>query len=110
VRTSCSTAPSFRAGASWRSPTPGSPAYHVATAAADGTLEPRPALDFAVNLDAKESDFAKARVSAPAAAGAGERSAQASADAPTRRIELWHAVAAALLVFLLLEGTITRRG
>ncbi|HJZ88901.1 MAG TPA: BatA domain-containing protein [Polyangia bacterium] len=84
--------------------------YHVATAAADGTLEPRPALDFAVNLDAKESDFAKARVSAPAAAGAGERSAQASADAPTRRIELWHAVAAALLVFLLLEGTITRRG
>src|SRR5262249_3638935 len=44
--------------------------YRVAVAAAGGPLLPRPALDFAMNVDAKESDFRKARRGGgPAGAG-----------------------------------------
>ena len=76
-------------------------------AGVDGSLSPRPALDFAVNLDPKESDFAKVRAQH---AEDGSVSSTTPGDAPTRRIELWHAVAAALLAFLVVEGLITRRG
>ncbi len=78
--------------------------YHVSAAAAGGPLQPRPALDFAVNLDPKESDFTKAKIG-----GESHEPTVAAADAPTRRIELWHSVAVALLAFLLLEGILTRR-
>jgi hypothetical protein len=83
--------------------------YHVAVAAAGGPLQPRPALDFAVNLDPKESDFTKAQP-APAAPARAAGQGGAAGEAPTRRIELWHAVSVALLLFLVLEGAITRRG
>src|SRR5262249_4059233 len=81
--------------------------YHIAVAGIDGALVPRPALDFAINLDPKESDLAKVR----AGTANGEAPpAVAGTETPTRRIELWHAVAAALLAFLVVEGLITRRG
>ena len=81
--------------------------YHVKLAGPDGDLTARPALDFAINLDPKESDLAKVHA---AHADDGSTVATATGDAPTRRIELWHAVAAALLAFLVVEGLITRRG
>jgi hypothetical protein len=82
--------------------------YHVAAAVAGQTLQPRAALDFAVNLDPKESDFTKIRSAGRPGDSAGP--AEARKDAPTRRIELWHGLAGALLLFLLVEGALTRRG
>jgi hypothetical protein len=82
--------------------------FRVAVAAPGGPLEPRPALGFAVNVDPRESDLAKSRAGEGAAPG--PVATGATSETPTRRIELWHGVAAALLAFLLLEGALTRRG
>jgi hypothetical protein len=83
--------------------------YHVAVAAASGPLMPRAALDFAVNVDPKESDYAKVKKGGSAGAQ-GPELTTAGAPAPVRRVELWHGVAAALLLLLLVEGVLTRRG
>ncbi|HTE52059.1 MAG TPA: BatA domain-containing protein [Kofleriaceae bacterium] len=63
--------------------------------------------DFAVNLDPRGSDLRRADlaavVRAPATASA------AASDSHDRRVELWHAVAAALLLFLLAESFLVWR-
>src|SRR5262249_30041554 len=81
--------------------------YRVQVETRDRELEPRPALDFAINLDPKESDYAKARAPRPDAMHA--TAPQATTERPTRRIELWHGIAAALLLLLLAEGALSGR-
>ncbi|HZS40212.1 MAG TPA: BatA domain-containing protein [Polyangia bacterium] len=81
--------------------------YHVAVAGSDGTLRPRPQASFVVNVDPAESDVTRidaARL-ARLSAGAGAKSVQA----PRRRVELWHAMGAALLLLLLGEAVLLRR-
>jgi hypothetical protein len=81
--------------------------YKVAVAGSDGQLRPRREASFVVNVDAAESDpgkIAPARLVA-LAAGGGSR----SAEPPKRRVELWHALGAGLLLLLLGEALLLRR-
>jgi hypothetical protein len=81
--------------------------YRVAAAGRDGVLRPRRDATFVVNVDAAESDptkIAPARLAA-LAAGSGAR----TAEAPKRRVELWHALGAGLLLLLLGEALLLRR-
>ena len=66
----------------------------------------RDAAAFVVNLDPRGADLTRADPEVLAARG--EHQADA---APThhRRVELWHAIAAALLLFLLLESALLAR-
>jgi hypothetical protein len=82
--------------------------YRVAAAGRDGVMRPRRDATFVVNVDPAESDptpidAAKLRA---LAAGGGAKVAQA---APKRRVELWHALGAALLALLLGEALLLRR-
>jgi hypothetical protein len=83
---------------------PGS--YHVRATRTDGSSVDRPDEWFVVNLDVRESD--PTRLSgdhrpdrAPSGAGGG--------SVPTRRLELWHMLAAAVLLFVLFESALTLR-
>jgi Aerotolerance regulator N-terminal/von Willebrand factor type A domain len=81
--------------------------YRVAVAAGDGTFKPRPAASFVVNVDAAESDparIAPARL-AQLSAGGGAHTTKP----PRRRVELWHALGAGLLLLLLGEAVLLRR-
>jgi hypothetical protein len=81
--------------------------YRVTEVRQEGARSQRSDSDFAVNLDPRGSDLRRADlaqlVHAPAAAGA------AATDSHRRRVELWHAVAAALLLFLLAESYLVYR-
>jgi len=71
-------------------------------------MRPRPSASFAVTLDPAESDptpLPPARVAALKTGGG----ASAGAHAPKRRVELWHALGAALLLLLLGEAILLRR-
>ncbi len=73
-----------------------------------GTAQVRKDVTFAVNLDPRGSDLARADLAGlvgPAAA----KDAAPSASSHQRRVELWHAVAAALLLFLLVESLLVWR-
>jgi hypothetical protein len=66
----------------------------------------RPELAFVVNVDPRGSDLTPAPVATLPASGTG------GGDAPvdtSRRVELWHALAAALLLLLLAEGLLVQR-
>ena len=66
----------------------------------------RDELAFVVNVDPRGSDLTPAPPTALPASGTG------GGDAPaddTRRVELWHALAAALLLLLLAEGLLVQR-
>lgn len=80
--------------------------YHVVgTDLTSATLE-REELGFVVNLDPRGSDLTPAPPSALPPSGT------ATSDNPgeqTRRIELWHALAAALLLLLIAEGLLVSR-
>ena len=81
--------------------------YKVAAAGASSAPKPRPQLSFAVNVDPSESDFARiapARLAELAHARPG-----AGGPPNRRRIELWHALGAALLGLLLVEGLLATR-
>lgn len=81
--------------------------YHVAAAGRDGVLRPRRDATFVVNVDAAESDttpIAAARIR-QLEVGAGAH----PTAVPRRRVELWHALGAALLVLLLGEALLLRR-
>jgi hypothetical protein len=73
-----------------------------------GTAEIRREVTFAVNLDPRGSDLARADL-AKLAGPAAVEAASASAASHERRVELWHAVAAALLLFLLVESLLVWR-
>jgi hypothetical protein len=87
-----------------RSDAPG--IYQVFGADSSAELRPRDELSFAVNLDARGSDLSEIdRADLPASGTGGGSGAEPAAH----RIELWHAIAAALLLLLLLEGLLTQR-
>jgi len=80
--------------------------YGVRAAGSSGQLAARPEASFVVNLDPRESDTARLPADRrpdrkPAAAG--------ETTAPRRRVELWHALGAALIAFILVESLLTLR-
>ena len=81
--------------------------YRISEVKREGSSSARNDSAFAVNLDPRGSDLRRADLTqltrAPATA------ARADADTHERRIELWHAVAAALLLFLLAESILVWR-
>jgi hypothetical protein len=81
--------------------------YRVSAAGADGVMRPRPAATFVVTLDPTESDptrIAPERLASLKAGGGAK-----SVSAPRRRVELWHALGAGLLLLLLGEALLLRR-
>lgn len=84
--------------------------YRVRAAAKGKDSRPRPEASFAVNIDPRASDLRRADPAALARPKSGD--APATAAGPRqRRVELWHAIAAALLGLLLFESVLaaTRR-
>jgi hypothetical protein len=81
--------------------------YRVTVAGRDGILRPRPQATFVVNLDPAESDLLRITPErlAQLQAGGGARAVKA----PRRRVELWHALGAGLLLLLLGEAVLLRR-
>jgi hypothetical protein len=82
--------------------------YRVASAGHDGVMRPRRDATFVVNIDPAESDptpIDPARLKQLAAGGG----AKVAGAAPKRRVELWHALGAALLLLLLGEALLLRR-
>jgi hypothetical protein len=82
--------------------------YRVAAAGRDNQVRPRRDATFVVNIDAAESDptpIDPARLKQLAAGGG----AKVAGVAPKRRIELWHALGATLLLLLLGEALLLRR-
>lgn len=82
--------------------------YRVASAGRDGVMHPRRDATFVVNVDAAESDLTPIDTLRlkQLAAGGGAKSAAA---VPKHRVELWHALGAALLILLLGEALLLRR-
>ena len=78
--------------------------YQLGVAAADGVLHTLERESFMANVDPAESDLRKL--------GAGARPArlQAAGAKATRRVELWHGLGALLLLFLVFESFLIRRG
>jgi len=80
--------------------------YHVSGTDLTSATRDRDELGFVVNLDPRGSDLTPAPPSALPASGGSSPSDPADAS---RRVELWHALAAALLLLLLLEGVLVGR-
>ena len=81
--------------------------HQVALAIGDEKLRPRAELDFAVNLDPRESDVTRL---GDAQIEALLHRDGAKIDKPAdRRVELWHALGAALLMLLVAESLLVRR-
>jgi hypothetical protein len=81
--------------------------YRVVAVDAAGRERDREELGFAVNIDPTGSDLRPATPDLLPASGT-----DAAADAPTehrRRLELWHALAAGLLLLLVVESLLTLR-
>jgi hypothetical protein len=79
--------------------------YHVI--GTDLTGATRELQRFAINLDPRGSDLAAAPAIALPSSGSGGGSGPA--EDSSRRVELWHALAAALLLLLLAEGLLVQR-
>lgn len=77
----------------------------IGTDLTGGTHE-RDELAFVVNIDARGSDLTAATPADLPVSGTGSGGAPADAS---RRVELWHALAAALLLLLLAEGLLVQR-
>ncbi len=80
--------------------------YRVIGTDQTGGTHERDELAFVVNVDPHGSDLTPATAAELPKSGTG--SAAAPADA-SRRVELWHALAAALLLLLLAEGVLVQR-
>ncbi|HVV87469.1 MAG TPA: BatA domain-containing protein [Kofleriaceae bacterium] len=80
--------------------------YRVGGADQAGATRDRDELAFAVNLDPRGSDLTAV---GPGALPPSGTSAGLAAHTSRRRVELWHALAAALLVLLLLESVLVQR-
>ncbi len=80
--------------------------YRVIGTDQTGATHDRDELAFAINLDPRGSDLTAAPAAALPTSGTG--SATAPADSP-RRVELWHALAAIVLLLLLAEGILVQR-
>ena len=80
--------------------------YRVIGTDQTGATRDRDELAFVVNVDAHGSDLAIAPASALPASGTGGATAPADSQ---RRVELWHALAAIVLLLLLAEGILVQR-
>ncbi len=80
--------------------------YRVIGTDQTGSTHERDELAFAVNIDAHGSDLTPVAASALPPSGTGTSGAPAD---DSRRIELWHALAAAVLLLLLAEGLLVQR-
>jgi hypothetical protein len=80
--------------------------YRVIGTDQTGSTHERDELAFVVNVDARGSDLTRAPATALPRSGTGSSAAQVD---DSRRIELWHALAAALLLLLLAEGLLVQR-
>lgn len=78
--------------------------YRVTVLGGEGGLLERPSAHFAVNLDARGSDLRPADLEDLR----GKKGGDSPLRSPQRKIELWHALAAALLLFLLGEAFLSR--
>jgi hypothetical protein len=85
-------------------PVPVAGFYKLSTAGPDGVLSALPRESFMANINPAESDLRKAKLARRRRGGAA-RTARA-----TRRVELWHGLGALLLLLLVAEGFLTRRG
>jgi hypothetical protein len=81
-------------------------AYRVIGTDRAGATRERDELDFVVNVDPRGSELAAAPASMLPASGTGAGGEPAD---ESRRIELWHALAAVLLVVLVVEGLLVQR-
>jgi hypothetical protein len=80
--------------------------YRVIGTDRTGATRDRDELAFALNLDPRGSDLAKAPATSLPTSGVGQGGGPQSTH---RRVELWHALAAALLVLLLVESILIQR-
>ena len=80
--------------------------YRVIGTDQTGSTRERDELAFVVNVDARGSDLTPAPASAMPPSGTG---ASGPAEDSSRRVELWHALAAAVLLLLLAEGLLVQR-
>jgi hypothetical protein len=80
--------------------------YRVSAAGPDGSLSRRPADTFVVNLDVRESNPARL---APEKRPDRVQIAASGGQPPKRKVELWHALAGALIAFVLVESLLTIR-
>jgi len=80
--------------------------YRVVGTDRTGVTRDRDELDFAVNLDPRGSDLTRIEDAALPKSGSGEGHGQGQGQ---QRVELWHAVAAGLLLLLLLESILIQR-
>jgi hypothetical protein len=80
--------------------------YRVIGTDRTGATRDRDELAFAVNLDPRGSDLSPAPPEALPPSGTGEGGASRPSS---RRVELWHAIAAALLILLLAESLLIQR-
>ncbi|MGE0548954.1 MAG: BatA domain-containing protein [Kofleriaceae bacterium] len=80
--------------------------YRVIGTDRTGGARERDDLAFAVNIDARGSDLTPAPAAALPPSGSGTSGDTAD---HTRRVELWHALAVALLLLLLAEGLLVQR-
>ncbi|MDQ3366635.1 MAG: BatA domain-containing protein [Myxococcota bacterium] len=80
--------------------------YRVVGTDQTGATRVRDELAFVVNIDPRGSDLTEAPASALPPSGTGGGSSPAD---ESRRVELWHALAAALLLLLLAEGLLVQR-
>ena len=80
--------------------------YRVRAARTDGVTGDRPDAAFVVNLDGRESNPARLADSARPDRASGRAT---GGPAPRRRLELWHALGAAIIALVLLESLLTLR-
>jgi hypothetical protein len=80
--------------------------YRVAAAGPDGALSQRPGDGFVVNVDVRESNPA---LLAPDKRPDRVLLAASGGQAPKHKVELWHALAGALIAFVLVESLLTLR-
>ena len=80
--------------------------YRVGGSDQAGATRDRDELAFAVNLDPRGSDLTAVGPSALPPSGT---TAVAAGHTSRRRVELWHALAAALLALLLIESILVQR-
>ncbi len=80
--------------------------YRVRAAGADGVLGARPAEGFVVNIDPSESDPARLQ---PNQRPDRRPTATPGKEQPKRRVELWHGIAALLIILVLFESALTLR-
>jgi hypothetical protein len=80
--------------------------YRVIGTDQTGSTRERDELAFVVNVDARGSDLTPAPAAALPRSGTGTSGVPADSS---RRVELWHALAAAVLLLLLAEGILVQR-